>query len=74
MTTLAEMPATKGDLQRLEERSATKADLATLRDELRTYYPTKADLSALENRLPRLIIGGSVAVVGAMALIQTFLG
>lgn len=58
MTTLAETPATKGDLSRLEDG---------LRDELRTHFATK-------EYVLRVNLTTAALIVGAVALIVKFLG
>ena len=58
----------------LAETPATKADLADLREELRTHYATKADVAQLDTRIAQLEVrlirwvvstGLAAAVLGA---------
>ena len=55
-----------------------REELALFRDEIRTHYATKADLSDLETRLIKWMIGlmvGSIAVATSIAVsVQMFTG
>ena len=59
-------------------RAEFQAEMQTLRDELREHYATKADLSALETRLIKWMVGQMIAAIVAASsialLIQRFLG
>ena len=59
-------------------REDLREELALFRDEIRTHYATKADLSELETRLIKWMIGlmvGSVAVATSIAVsVQMFTG
>ena len=59
-------------------REDLREELALFRDEIRTHYATKADLSDLETRLIRWMIGlmvGSIAVATSIAVsVQIFTG
>ena len=61
MTMLSETPATKGDIE-------------ALRDELRTYYASKADLAELKSDLIKwmvgLMVGATAAATGFAVLIE----
>ena len=61
MTMLSETPATRGDIE-------------ALRDEMRTYYASKADLAELKSDLVKwmigLMVGASVAATGFAVLIE----
>ena len=61
MTMLSETPATKGDIE-------------ALRDELRTYYASKADLAELKSDLIKwmigLMLGASAVATGFAVLIE----
>ena len=51
---------------------ATKADINALREELRIYYATKADLAQMESRLTKWMVGlmvGSIAVASTLTLV-----
>ena len=58
----------------LSETPATKGDIAALRDELRTYYASKADLAELKSDLVKwmigLMIGAAAAATGFAVLIE----
>ncbi len=57
-------------------REDLREELALFRDEIRTHYATKADLSDLETRLIKWMIGlmvGSIAVATSIAVsVQMF--
>ena len=59
-------------------REDLREELALFRDEIRTHYATKADLSDLETRLIKWMIGlmvGSIAVATSIAVsVQMFTG
>ena len=59
-------------------REDLREELALFRDEIHTHYATKADLSELETRLIKWMIGlmvGSVAVATSIAVsVQMFTG
>ena len=58
----------------LSETQATKGDIDGLRDELRTYYASKADLAELKSDLVRwmigLMVGATAAAIGFAVLIE----
>ena len=58
----------------LSETPATKGDIDGLRDEIRTYYASKADLAELKADLIKwmigLMIGASAAATGFAVLIE----
>ncbi len=58
----------------LSETPATKGDIDGLRDELRTYYASKADLAELKADLIRwmigLMVGATAAATGFAVLIE----
>ena len=53
---------------------ATKGDINDLRNEIRQYYATKADLAQMETRLLVRLAGIIVAVGAAVVLIDRFAG
>lgn len=59
-------------------REDLREELALFRDDIRTHYATKADLSDLETRLIKWMIGlmvGSIAVATSIAVsVQMFTG
>ena len=58
----------------LSETPATKGDIDGLRDALRTYYASKADLAELKSDLVRwmigLMVGATAAATGFAILIE----
>lgn len=58
----------------LSETPATKGDINGLRDELRTYYGSKADLAELKSDLIRwmvgLMVGATAAATGLAVLVE----
>ena len=58
----------------LSETPATKGDIDGLRDELRTYYASKADLAELKSDLVKwmigLMVGAAAAATGFAVLIE----
>ena len=58
----------------LSETPATKGDIDGLRDEIRTYYASKADLAELKADLIKwmigLMVGASAAATGFAVLIE----
>ena len=56
----------------LSETPATKGDIKDLRDEMRTYYASKADLAELKSDLIKWMIGlmlGAAAVATGFAVL-----
>ena len=49
----------------LSETPATKGDIAELRDEMRTYYASKADLAELKSDLVKWMVGLMIAAGAA---------
>lgn len=58
----------------LSETPATKGDIKALRDEMRTYYASKADLAELKSDLIKwmigLMVGASATATGFAVLIE----
>ena len=58
----------------LSETPATKSDIVALRDEMRTYYASKADLAELKSDLVKwmigLMVGAAAAATGFAVLIE----
>ncbi len=57
-----------------DDSPATKGDINALRDEIRQYYATKADLAQMETRLLIRLAGIIIAVGAAVVLLDRFLG